>query len=108
MDSSLPGSSVRGDSPGENTGMGCHDFLQGIFLTQGLNSGLPHCRQILYHLSHQGSPPSALANAKMTMTDLDASSFPMWNFSLNPGLLVSESRGHSAPLCHMLEALIYR
>ena len=31
-------------------------LLQGIFLTQGLNWGLPHCRQILYHLSHQGSP----------------------------------------------------
>ena len=35
--------------------MGCHSFLQGIFLTQGLNSGLLHCRQILYHLSHQES-----------------------------------------------------
>ena len=40
-----------------NTGMGCHFLLQGIFLTQGLNPGLPHCRQMLYHLSHQGSPP---------------------------------------------------
>ena len=29
---------------------------EGIFLTQGSRSGLPHCRQILYHLSHQGSP----------------------------------------------------
>jgi len=36
--------------------VGCHALLQGIFPTQGLNSGLPHCRQILYHLSHQGSP----------------------------------------------------
>ena len=33
--------------------MGCHSHPQGIFLTQGLNQGLPHCRQILYHLSHQ-------------------------------------------------------
>ena len=31
-------------------------LLQGIFPTQGLNPGLPHCGQILYHLSHQGSP----------------------------------------------------
>ena len=31
-------------------------LLQGILQTQGLNPGLPHCRQILYHLSHQGSP----------------------------------------------------
>ena len=36
--------------------MGCHFLLQGIFPTQGLNPGLQHCRQILYHLSHQGSP----------------------------------------------------
>ena len=36
--------------------MGCHFLLQGIFPTQGSNSGLPHCRQMLYHLSHQGSP----------------------------------------------------
>ena len=35
--------------------MDCHFLLQGIFPTQGSNLGLPHCRQILYHLSHQGS-----------------------------------------------------
>ena len=56
MDCSPPGSSVHGDSPGKNTGMGCHALLQGIFPTQGVNPGLPHCRQILYHLSHWGSP----------------------------------------------------
>ena len=55
MDCSLPGSSVHGDSPGKNTGVGCHALLQGIFPTQELNPGLPHCRQTLYHLSHQGS-----------------------------------------------------
>ena len=56
MDCSLPGSSVHGDSPGKNTGVGCHALLQRIFLTQGSNPGLLHWRQILYHLSHQGSP----------------------------------------------------
>ena len=45
MDYGLPGSSVHGDSPGKNTGIGCHGFLQGIFLTQGSNPGLPHCRR---------------------------------------------------------------
>ena len=44
------------DSPGKNTGGGCHALIQGIFLTQASNPGLPHCRKILYHLSHQGSP----------------------------------------------------
>ena len=43
------------DSPGESTGVGCHFLLPGILLTQGLNPGLPHYRQILYRLSHQGS-----------------------------------------------------
>ena len=38
-----------------NTGMGCHSLLQEIFLAQGSNPGLLHCRQIHYHLSHQGS-----------------------------------------------------
>ena len=55
-DYSLPGSSVHGDSPGKNTGVGCHALLQGIFPTQGSNPGLLHWRWILYHLSHQGSP----------------------------------------------------
>ena len=44
------------NSPGKNTEVSCHFLLQGIFLTQGSNPGLPHCRQILYHLSPQGSP----------------------------------------------------
>ena len=51
-DFNLPDSSVQGDSPSKNTGMGCHAFLQGIFP----NPGVPHCGQILYHLSHQASP----------------------------------------------------
>ena len=52
MDCCPPGSSVLGDSPGKNTEVGCHALLQGIFPTQGLNLGLPHCRWILYRLSH--------------------------------------------------------
>ena len=43
------------DFPGKNTGEGCLFLLQEIFLTQGLNQGLPHYRQMLYHLSYQGS-----------------------------------------------------
>ena len=40
-------------SPGKNPGVGCQALLQGFFPAQGLNPGLPHCRQILYYLSHQ-------------------------------------------------------
>ena len=56
MDCSPPSSAVHGDSPGKNTELDCHVLLQGTFPTQGLNPGLPHCSQILYHLNHQGSP----------------------------------------------------
>ena len=44
------------NSPGQNTGVGSLSLLQGILPTQGSNPGLLHCRQILYQLSHQGSP----------------------------------------------------
>ena len=55
-DCSPPGSSVHWDSPGKNTGVGCHALLQGIFPTQRSNLGLLHRRWTPYHLSHQGSP----------------------------------------------------
>ena len=44
------------NSSGQNTGVGSCSLRLGIFPTQGLNLGLPCCRWILYHLSHQGSP----------------------------------------------------
>ena len=44
------------NSPGQNTEVGSLLLLQGIFTTQGSNPGVPHCRLILYHLSHWGSP----------------------------------------------------
>ena len=43
---------IPSDFPGKNTAMGSQFLLQGIFPTQGSNPGLPHCRQMLYHLSH--------------------------------------------------------
>ena len=43
------------NSPGQNTGVGSCSLLKEIFPTQESNSGLPHCRRILYQLSHQGS-----------------------------------------------------
>ena len=61
VDCSPPGSSVHGDSPGKNTEVGCLALLQGIFLTQGSNPGLPHCRWILYHLSHKNTGVGSLS-----------------------------------------------
>ena len=60
------------DSPGKNTGMGCHALQQGIFPTQGSNPSPLHCRCILYLLSHQGSPINGQWLAKHVL-------FP-WNF----------------------------
>ena len=48
------------NSPGQNTGVGRLSLLQEIFPTQGSNPGLPHCRQILYQLSHKGSPDTCI------------------------------------------------
>ena len=47
MDYIPPGFLVHGASPGKNTGVGCYVLLRGVFPSQGLNPGLPRCRQIL-------------------------------------------------------------
>ena len=56
MDFSLPGSSVYGILQARILEWAAYSLLQGILLTQGLNPGLLHCRQILCCLSHKGSP----------------------------------------------------
>ena len=48
--------------------MGSYSLLQGIFLTQGSNPDLLHCRQILYHLSHQGRSRKILAYKKLILS----------------------------------------
>ena len=56
MDWSLPGSSIHGILQARVLEWAAISFSRGIFLTQGSNPGLLHCRQTLYCLSHQGSP----------------------------------------------------
>ena len=56
MDCEAQGLLCPWNSPGKNTGVGCHSLLQGIFPSQGSSLGLRHYRQILYCLTHQGSP----------------------------------------------------
>ena len=60
------------NSPGQNTGVGSLSLFQGIFPTQGPNPGLPHCRWILYQLSHKGSPKLVVifANANASLKHL--------------------------------------
>ena len=67
--------------------MGCHFILQGIFLTQESNLGLPHCGQMLYHLSHQGSPQPLqrqMANALAVVQSL-ANALGKWQFVVDRG-----------------------
>ena len=61
------------DSPGHNTGVGSLSLLQETFLTQGSNPDLPHCRQILYQLSHKGSPRTLVSVAFRFSRDLPSS-----------------------------------
>ena len=105
MDCSLPSSSVYGKSLGKNIGVGCHALLQGIFPTQGSKPGVPHCRRILYHLSHQGSPFKLLCESNPGQPELQkfpssqretyhfhrvTQSFPLleWHWHLAPSPLV--------------------
>ena len=64
------------NSPGKKTGLGSHSLLQRIFPTQGLNTGLLHCRKILYCLTHQGSPAAKSLQSCLTLCDPIDSSPP--------------------------------
>ena len=57
------------DSPGKTTGVGFHSLLKEIFLIQGLNPGILHWRQIVYRLSHQGSPSHRYCYCKISLND---------------------------------------
>ena len=64
--------------------MGCHFLLQGIFLTQGSKPGLLHCRQVLYHLSHQEG--SLVVDAQQIISVVNVNIFS-WIIVLLPTLL---------------------
>ena len=72
MDCSAPGSPVHGIS--QNTGVGCHFLLQGIFLTQGSNSSLLHWQADSLLMSHQGN----LNPHKLIILFLVARDIPVW------------------------------
>ena len=79
------------NSPGHNTGVGSLSLLQGIFPTQGSNPGLPHCRQILYRLSHQ---ENLIMKVKVPFINLFYSSCfysgkLLWNF---PGICLRDGK----------------
>ena len=55
-----------GDFPGKDTGMGCHFFLEGVFLTQKSNLSLLHWQVDSLPLSHQGRPYYSLWSLNLT------------------------------------------
>ena len=72
----LQADSLPSEPPGKHMNTGAHNLslLQGMFPTQGLNLGILHCRQLLYHVSHQGSQlvsPCLCLGAMVTTGDLD-------------------------------------
>ena len=90
------------DSPGMNTGVGCHSLLQGIFLTQGSKLGLPHCSQILYHLSHQGSPSLFIYHLPIYLCmEWVTHSVDKWALSFTTVVSI-----YLATLCSSLKALL--
>ena len=72
------------NSPGQNTGVESCAFLQEIFPNQRSNPGLPHCRKILYQLSHQGSPRVSQVKNLPAYAG-DAGSTPGWGRSPGEG-----------------------
>ena len=77
----LQADSLLSEPPGKtmNAGVSSLSLLQGIFPTQGLNQGLLHCRQLLCHLSSQGSPPAStgpLSGSFLASSSQSCSGFP--------------------------------
>ena len=72
------------DFLGKSTGVSCHFLLQRIFPTQGSKPGLPHCRQMLYCLSHKGSPVTAIMSTISAITTI----YQDWSSSLIKSLVV--------------------
>ena len=94
MDGSPPGSSVHGASPTKDTGMGCHTLLQGIFPTQGLNPGLPHCRGSLL-----SEPPG---KGHRRVFSLGGEVHVLWELAISPqagGMKDEKSEGESTSWC---------
>jgi len=98
-----------GDSPGKNAGVGCHALLQGIFPAQELNPGLPHCREILYHLSHQGSPSVSVCSYCFVDRNLNSLTFLSISQPFQLCRTINASWGGS--LCisqlHIIQLLFY-
>ena len=84
------------NSPDQNIGVGSLSLLQGIFPTQGLNSGLPHCRQILHQLSHKGQAawPKKKKEIFFCLTLCRQFLKPIWNISLVSNYIIYQNKSN--------------
>ena len=89
------------NSLGKNTGVGSHYLLQGIFLTQGSNWGLPHCRQILYYLSPPGKPLQVAISSTISCPQLTRPRMGTWT----QGRCFSGELGHELACKKMSQAI---
>ena len=94
------------EPPGKNTGVGSHSLLQGLSPNQGSNPAFLHCRQILYHLSHQGSikyiiniPNSANIVDLLTLNSWLTALWLILEWSLSDTCIFSIIRHLTAWLC---------
>ena len=87
------GFSVHGDSPGKKTGVGCHALLQMIFPTQGLNLGLLHCRQILYHENFSLPEYVTEAQGRAWRITLPLSKWQIDGITVNPKSWIKSLKG---------------
>ena len=97
----------------KNTGVGCHSLLQEIFPTQGLDPRLPHCRQMLYRLSHKGRLSSVSLAAQLCLTLCDPMVCPWGSPGKNSGvgsysLLqgIFPTQGSNPGLLHCIQILM--
>ena len=86
------------NSPGQNTGVGSCSLLQAIFPTQELDPGLPHCRKILYQLSHQGSPFSWVQFSHSVMSN----SATPWTAARQASLFITNSQEFTRTHAHWI------
>ena len=100
MDCSPPGPRFLWpwNSPGKNAAVGHHSLFQGIFPTQGWNPGLPHCRQMLYPLSHQGSPYPNAYVMPFIFTHTHKQSVSQFNSHIHQATCLIAAEDHWYPL----------
>ena len=102
IDGSPPGSPRPWDSPGKDTGVGCHFLLQRTFPTQGSNSGLPHCRQTISRSALNNPMPGHLFESKPVeeCTTRSGTDIPMHNTEKH-----ADSKHRSTSVLSSLEEL---